>query len=156
MLSVPLTSICLLILSAGITLAEYNYTDGSYAMWDSTDPIPPEIINNPGVVGVLTGARWFEIEPEEGVYDWSKLDAKISQAEQAGFKVTLKIQASPAWAPDWLRNNPGVQKINVVDINPYHEMSYCKELSYPVFWDSIFHEKKKELIREAGGDIIQT
>ncbi len=128
----------------------FAYVKGSYAMWESDTPIPSEIINNPGVVGILTGALWSEIEKEEGVYDWSKIDSKISQAKKAGLKVALKIQMSPARAPDWLKNNPEVQKIEVIDTNFNHKASYCKKLSYPIFWDPIFHEKKKELIRAAG------
>ncbi len=123
---------------------------GSYAMWELNQPIPAEIINNPGITGILTGGLWSEIEKEEGVYDWSGIDAKISQAAQAGFKVSLKIQASPARAPDWLKNNPKVQKIEVIDTNPHHRQSYCRKLSYPVFWDPIFHERRKELFRAAG------
>lgn len=128
----------------------FDYVKGSYAMWDPSGPIPSSIINNPGVVGILGGDSWTNIEKTEGVYDWTSIDNEIAQAEKAGLKVALKIVDSPAAAPDWLKNKPGIKTIDFIDTNQYHKSSYCKSNKIPVFWDTTFNEKKKELIRAAG------
>lgn len=148
-------AICaVLIFCCGNSYAEdsgqFYYSKGSYAMWDFDKDLSPEIYNNPAIVGVLTSVAWRDVEVKEGVYDWSKLDAKISKVEKAGLKVVLKLITSPAYAPDWLKNNPNVKKIDVIDTNPYHKSRYCEKLSLPLFWDPIFHQKKKEFIIAAG------
>ncbi len=128
--------------------ALYNYTPGSYATWNSGS-LSQNIINNPGIVGVLASANWSGIETQDGVYNWSALDTKISAAQNAGFKVAIKLVASLDLAPGWLKNNANVQKINILDTNQ-DDSSFCQNQTLPVFWDPIFHEKKKALIRAAG------
>jgi hypothetical protein len=126
------------------------YPKGSYAMWDPSQPIPDEIINNPDIVGILAAANWKDIEKEKDKYDWSGLDTKISQAEKAGLKVALKFVDSPAASPDWIMNNSQIEKITVVDTNEYHTGKFNKEITLPVFWDSTFHQQRKNFIQEAG------
>lgn len=59
------------------------------------------LVDRPFVDGVLVRARWSEMEPEEGRYDFSKIDLAIRSAVAAGKSVTLASLVN--FAPDWLR-----------------------------------------------------
>jgi hypothetical protein len=56
---------------------------------------------------IRLGAYWDEIEPYEGVYDWSTLDAQLDGAEERGLDVVLTVgMKAPRWPeyflPAWL------------------------------------------------------
>jgi hypothetical protein len=56
---------------------------------------------------IRLGAYWDEIEPVEGVYDWSTLDAQLDQADERGLDVILTVgMKAPRWPeyflPTWL------------------------------------------------------
>lgn len=59
------------------------------------------LVDRPFVDGVLVRPRWSEMEPEEGRYDFTKIDAAIRNAAAAGKSVTLASLVN--FAPDWLR-----------------------------------------------------
>lgn len=56
---------------------------------------------------IRLGAYWDEIEPHEGVYDWSTLDAQLDRASERGLDVILTVgMKAPRWPeyflPRWL------------------------------------------------------
>ena len=51
--------------------------------------------------GIEFDQPWSEVEPREGEFDWSELDAKIEEAEQLGLYVFLSVNVGPD-APRWL------------------------------------------------------
>ena len=54
------------------------------------------------VAGGFTTVRqrfpWDQIEPQPGVYDWSRWDVIVRQCEQHGLRIIAVLDASPAWA----------------------------------------------------------
>jgi len=107
------------------------------------------ILNDARIVGLDIGDQWADIEPTEGVYDWSSIDSQLAQAEAHGKKVALGITSGGVNVPDWLLADPDVQTFSFIDNNPYHS-TYGQELTIPVFWDPIFLAKKIALIQAAG------
>src|SRR5687767_14817772 len=56
---------------------------------------------------IRLGAYWDEIEPYEGVYDWSTLDAQLDRADERDLDVILTVgMKAPRWPeyflPSWL------------------------------------------------------
>src|ERR1043166_66712 len=49
------------------------YPKGIWAAAGVDDDLPPEVINNLGVVGVGVSEDWEVVNPAPGVYDWTQL-----------------------------------------------------------------------------------
>jgi hypothetical protein len=45
-----------------------------------------------------TGTAWHNVQPAPGVFDWSRLDAAVTNAESHGADITLVLGGTPAWA----------------------------------------------------------
>jgi fibronectin type 3 domain-containing protein len=110
---------------------------------------PDQILNDPRIVGLDLGGSWADLEPTEGVYDWSSVDSELAKAEAHGKKVLLRNVSGGINVPDWLLADPNVQTFTFIDTNPYHQ-TYGEELTIPVFWDPIFLAKKIAFIQAAG------
>ena len=124
------------------------FAKGIYAMCGSKTNSCKNVVKNAGVVGVLLSPKWNEIETTNGVYSWTALDEQVAIAQNAGLKVTFQLFNSPYYAPDWLKNDPNIQKVTIVNLNDYvvGGTLVCQELTLPVFWDPVFHQKNLQLI----------
>ena len=144
------TFLCSFAFCLAIATAEAaNYPKGCYGDAPADNPIPDAILRNPGIVGVMIAVPWKEVEPAENKFEWSNLDARIDEAKTSGKKVVISITASAVKAPEWLLNNPKVQKLTVTDPNKFHQTG-GQPITVALPWDPIFHAKKLEMIREAG------
>jgi hypothetical protein len=56
-----------------------------------TNGYPNQILNDTRIVGLDIGGLWQNLEPTEGVYDWSSADSQLAQAAAHGKKVLLGI-----------------------------------------------------------------
>ncbi len=102
------------------------------------------VLSNPNIDGVSIREDWKDLEPTEGVYDWSFLDSEIARVAAAGKQVLLRINTQstkPAWVTSavseaggrfFTGDNDGVQ------------------ITIPVFWDPTFLAKKKAMIAALG------
>jgi polysaccharide biosynthesis protein PslG len=50
-----------------------------------------------------TGTSWADLNPSDGVYDWTRLDAWLAQAQQHGTTETI---LTLAMTPQWASSNP--------------------------------------------------
>src|SRR3990167_10469256 len=80
--------------SAASTSHLYEFGD-----WSGQLNSPYSGGNNPLIL-------WAELEPQDGVYNWSALDAAIAAARNAGKKVIPRIytnvdDVSPQGTPNW-------------------------------------------------------
>ncbi|MEP7250355.1 MAG: beta-galactosidase [Spartobacteria bacterium] len=87
---------------------------------------------------------WKDLEPTEGIYNWTFLDSEVARIKAAGKPILLRIntQASkPAWVTEAIKqaggtfftfNDNGIQTV------------------IPVLWDPIFLSKKKAMIAALG------
>lgn len=57
----------------------------------------------PEVTGIAWRAMWSSVEPSDGSWDWSRLNAALDAAAAAGKRITIHIGASGGGAPSWLR-----------------------------------------------------
>lgn len=54
------------------------------------------------IAGMTSYVTWADIEPREGEYDWSRLDADIAIARAAGKKITIGVFTGKDALPDWI------------------------------------------------------
>ena len=111
---------------------------------------PDQILNDSRIMGLDVVDQWPDVEPTEGVYDWSALDSEVAQAVAHGKKIIFAIASGGVKVPDWLLTNyPDIQTFSFIDTNPYSP-TYGQPLTIPIFWDPIFLAKKIALIQAAG------
>ena len=128
------------------------YPKGIWAAYGQAADLPPELINDLGVVGLGISEDWSVVNPAPGVYDWTSLDNKIAQAKAAGFKINLIITNSSDKTPTWLLDdslpvNP--VRIDLIDPSPQHT-AYCSPVHTCLYWDPVFHQARLDLIAAAG------
>ena len=71
-------------------------------------------IGDSSVVGAELFLSWSELEPSEGIFDWSRIDNTISNWAARGKKIDLRIStasSSTTFSPQWLYDNYGVRRI---------------------------------------------
>jgi len=51
-----------------------------------------------GVGWVRLDFNWFEIEPVRGVYDWSTIDSRVTDAASYGLRIYATLAYTPSWA----------------------------------------------------------
>ncbi len=99
---------------------------------------------NPNVDGMSIRQDWSELEPTEGNYNWSFLDAEVARAAAAGKPVLLRINTQahkPAWVTQAVAQAGGSFITFDKDGVP---------TTIPVFWDPTFLAKKKAMIAALG------
>jgi len=77
--------------------------------------------NHPDSGVSYAGASWNALEPEEGVYDWSVLDAKLERAKALGCNAVVRCSPYSLTEdiPSWLRaRNPDVPEFPFWQIDP--------------------------------------
>ncbi len=110
--------------------------------------IPDSVLQKPFVAGVSLRIGWKEVEPEEGRFEWEKLEKEMDRVERAGKFMTLRVMSGSVSLPDWLFNK--VQTIEVEDVNEYHQKTFGKKIRVQVYWDSELLNAKKRLYQEMG------
>jgi hypothetical protein len=125
-----------------------EHPSGVYSLTPAGKPVNSAILTNPNVSGVSIREQWQDVEPLEDVYDWSYFDTQMQRAENARKEILLRIPSGGGNTPQWVFD-AGVQTFSFVDMNRYHD-TYNQTVTIPVFWDRIFLQKKKKLIRAMG------
>src|SRR5712691_3590160 len=153
-LATVLVSWCALALGTNTAQAQSPspppFPKGVWGSFGGTGLIPPGLVSNMGIVGIGISADWDSVNPSPGVYDWSALDARIAQAEAAGFKINLIIGNSSANTPAWLLDSlPADQKIDLIDPAPGHS-TFCGPITTALHWNPVFHQARLDLIAAAG------
>jgi len=72
---------------------------GIYLLWAEKTPRANELLAQPCIRGGQVVMQWAEIEPRQGVYDFTALDQKIATLAAKGFYYTVQINGNikPAW-----------------------------------------------------------
>lgn len=102
------------------------------------------VLSNPDVDGVGIRQDWQDLEPTEGVFNWTFLDAEVARASAAGKKILLRINTQYS-KPPWVTK--AVQDAGSTFF------SWDKDgvpTTIPVFWDPTFLTKKKAMIAALG------
>ena len=146
-------SLFLAILSLSLLLFVPNahaneHPSGVYSLTPAGKPVNAAILTNPNVSGVSIREQWQDVEQSEGIYDWSYFDQQIPRIAKVGKDILLRIPSGGDNTPQWVFD-AGVQTFSFVDTNRYHE-TYNQTVTIPVFWNQIFLQKKKKLIKAMG------
>jgi dienelactone hydrolase len=102
---------------------------------------------NPHLVGALFTIYWSDVEPREGVYDWSALDKRIAVWTGAGKKVALRIMWSSSgnW-PEPAAKHPTPQF--VLEAGAVTVRSESSKTDIPLFWDPIYRKHANRFLAE--------
>src|SRR4029450_13054519 len=127
------------------------YPKGIWAAVGVDDDLPPELVNNLGVVGVGVSEAPNVVTPAPGVYDWTQLDSRVANAKAAGFRyIALAVTDSSENTPQWLLDLlPPDQKIGLLDNAEQHN-TFCQNISTALYWNPVFHQARLDLIAAAG------
>lgn len=120
---------------------------GLFALHNVTrGPLEPSVLGFSYIKGVALQVGWRDIEPEEGKYDWSKVDELISMAKSANKRITLHLL--PLRPPQWVFDagaEPFVFTIRVPG-NPRQG----EQVTEYVPWDPVFLKKWAILVERFG------
>ncbi len=75
---------------------------------------PQSDLHDPVVAGAEGIFWWNDLEPEEGVYDWSRVDEEIAAWQRGGKRLDIRLGTahnSPFIAPQWLFDRYHVRRI---------------------------------------------
>jgi Beta-galactosidase/FG-GAP-like repeat len=115
----------------------------------------PAVYQDPDVDGISVRQKWSDLEPEEGVFDFTYLDAVVSNAAAAGKIILLRIGTSGGDVakggntPSWIFTAvtaealPASQKFFTFD-------NGGTQCTIPVFWDPVYLAQKKTMIAALG------
>jgi hypothetical protein len=102
------------------------------------------VLANPSVDGIGLRQDWKDLEPAEGVYNFSFLDSEVARAHAAGKPVLLRINTQagkPAWVTAAVAEAGG-------SFFTFDDSGV--QATIPVFWDPTFLGKKIAMIRALG------
>lgn len=102
------------------------------------DTIDTTLRDNPYLSGVYVLQHWNLVEPEEGKYQFDRLDKVIGVIRQHGRH--YKLSFTPGiYSPEWLYEK-GAEAFHTTGSNPLRKNIYNQPVKIPVPWDPIFHE----------------
>ncbi|MCX6887747.1 MAG: hypothetical protein NTX27_22235 [Verrucomicrobia bacterium] len=76
--------------------------------------LPPTDLTDPNVAGAEAICWWGDLEPEEGTYQWSRIDTALRNWNQAGKLLDIRIgtaHISPNNTPGWLFDTYHLRRI---------------------------------------------
>lgn len=135
------------VLATSVLAQEAVGISGVYALSGQDQSSPSAVIGNPNVDGLALRYSWDELEPNEGVFDWSKIDHEIAQARAHHKKVSLSITPgvrTPAWV-----YAAGSAQFKFVWDKPWGA-PVCSQQKIPLPWDPVFLSKWKTFVRQLG------
>ena len=110
-------------------------------------PTAPEYADHPGLAMFSAMVTWASLEPVEGQFDWSTLDADVEDARTGGYRILLRIMTGRL-SPSWLAAD-GAATVDLLgtDISAF---DYCDRLEVALPWDPILRAKYTDLMTEVG------
>lgn len=102
------------------------------------------VLTNPDVTGVALRQAWSDLEPTEGVFDWTFLDSEVARVAAAGKQILLRI-ITQAGKPAWVTT-----AVTAAGGSFYTFDDNGVTTTIPVFWDPTFLAKKKAMIAALG------
>jgi hypothetical protein len=89
------------------------------------------------VDGLAFRTAWRRLEPQDGVYDWTRLDAAFDTVRARGKQLTLHIGASSLGIPNWLV---------ALGVVTYTYNSPTGAVTEPIPWDAIFLSRYAQFV----------
>lgn len=107
----------------------------------------PEHAEHPELALISAMAPWRALEPTDDEFDWTELEADVTDARDHGYRLILRIMAGRA-APPWLGTS-GVQTVQLYGSDP-NAFDFCEPIEVPVPWDPVLEREYGELLTELG------
>lgn len=117
---------------------------GVFSLSPSGAACRESILSNPDVDGISIRQDWKDLEPTEGVFNWTFLDSEVARIKVAGKAILLRINTQankPAWVTAAVKQAGGTF---------YTFDDGGIQTTIPVFWDPTFLAKKKAMIAALG------
>lgn len=89
-------------------------------------------MNNPEARGSLVRVKWSELEPQQGVFDFSKIDSQVEIIKAADKEWSLGLIGGSS-SPNWLIEEVGADSFEILFRN--------EPVIIPKIWDAIVNEK---------------
>lgn len=127
--------------------AQPTSINGVYDLPAIGEQIPNTVLTNHNVDGIAIRIGWSAVEPSDGVFNWSGVNALIAQVAPYDKKVSIDVMAG--WkAPVWLYSERA-QGFEFVWDKPWGP-AYCTIVTIPVPWDPVFLAKWQDLVTAFG------
>ncbi len=124
--------------------APANLINGVYAYNSSNYQ---QMLSNSNVDGIVVYFPWSTVEPSDGGFDWTSVDAAVQAAQNASKKIAIAI--TPGWAtPSWVYTDGAKSFTFLWDLN--YRFPYCTPIQIPIPWDSVYLAKWTALIQAFG------
>jgi len=123
-----------------------------FALIKGSAPTGSSVLSNPDVDGISLRTGWEHVEPSDGSYDWSYLDAEIAKAKNAGKKVLIRVIDSGTNIPAWViaeSKAAGEPTFSFKISDPYASHN-GKVITQPVFWAPTLLANKAKLMAAFG------
>lgn len=143
-LSGGLFSLFFLVAALFSSSARAGAPQGVFCLLPAGRACSPAALANPNVDGIAIRQAWGDLEPSEGHFDFSYLDAEIARATAAGKMVLLRILTQtnkPAWVTAAVTSAGG-------QFFTFDQDGVSSTI--PVFWDPTFLAKKRAMIAALG------
>lgn len=132
---------------SGIASASDVSLFGIYALADQDAPISSAILDNSNVDGLALRFSWNQLEPRDGVFNWSPVDVQIASARAHHKKVSLGVTAG-ARTPAWVYA-AGASYFSFVWDKPWGP-PICSNQRIPIPWDPVYLNKWGGFVRALG------
>jgi hypothetical protein len=102
------------------------------------------VLSNPDVDGVSLREGWNDLEPREGVFDWTYLDSAVATAAAARKQVLIRI-STEAGRPSWVDTAVATAGGSFFTFD-----NNGVTATIPVFWDPTYLAKETAMIAALG------
>ena len=131
-----------------------NFHPGYYALIQSHELIPSDVLVNDDFVGIKIKYRWRDLEVAPGEYDFSEIQRDLEILENAGKRLWIQIEYVQ-WnsgqlpsTPEYMWNNP------IYGGDPRYYGNYERTVQaggwYPLFWNSNVRNRLVDLVMAMG------
>jgi hypothetical protein len=131
----------------------FSGSRGVFALQKEGQPIPSAVYADPNVDGIAIRARWSDVEPSEGNFDFSLLDGQIAAANSTSKSVSISLVAG-IYSPSWVYAAGASSFSTIVDQK--YTQAFCQPAQVPIPWDPVFLQKWTALIQAVGQHYANT
>jgi hypothetical protein len=107
------------------------------------NPTPEKEVDFSFIDGWLVRPGWDKVEPKEGEYDWSYIEAEIALAKRLKKKITLCVLGGPQ-TPAW------VYKAGAKEFEYAMPIGKVRAAKIPPLWDEVYLKKWTALVAALG------
>lgn len=144
------------LISAGLSIsnAALGYSGGSapaglyvYARHPGIpqrEAIYDEAVKASYIDGFAVSLYWKDVEPQDGHYDWSKVDPIVEKLLDNNKKLSFGLVAG-IFAPEWLYEESGVQKV-AMKYNRSRRGAACSNVTIPVPWSKTYIARYRRVL----------